>query len=310
MSESAIRTAIYNILSGITDIGKVYDYERWAADWSKFINLFKTTISGVDQIRGWEIGRRSAGEKPFTIGLNLRDHGFVIRGYMRVNNASASEKTFNNLIEAVADAFRNNFTLNGAAESHDYIQAVPIDFRVFGNVLCHYAELSLNVHEEKNIARPLPEIFGYSENIYSGEGMVAPGDLWGSFFECPNSGMAISMNVYLKQVETRTPRIKCAIYSDSGGVPNSLIGYTEEWILTSGFEGWKTLNFISGGNLVPGDIYWLIVWADDYFYGRTFTGLTHQLVVAGKAYNSFPVTFPAGSFNNNKALIYCAYRMM
>jgi hypothetical protein len=150
MSESAIRTQIFSILSGVSDIGKVYDYERWAADWVQFINLFKTTIDGEDQIRGWEIGRKSAPEKIFTMGLNLRDHAFVIRGYMRVNDASASEKTFNALIEAIADAFRDNFTLNGAAESHDWIQVDTIEFRLFGGVLCHYAELSLIVHEEKN----------------------------------------------------------------------------------------------------------------------------------------------------------------
>lgn len=149
MGEATIRTAIYNILNGVTDIGKVYDYERWAADWTTFINLFKTTIGGVDQIRGWEIGRRSAPEKLFTMGLNLRDHVYVLRGYMGVNDSNATEKTFNNLIESIADAFRSNDRLNDAAESHDLIQADIIEFRVFGGVLCHYAELSLITHEEK-----------------------------------------------------------------------------------------------------------------------------------------------------------------
>jgi len=148
MSESTIRAAIYSILNAVTDIGKVYDYEQWTAEWAQFINLFKTTIDGEDQIRGWEIGRRSVGEKLFAMGMNERDHGFVIRGYMRVNDALASEKTFNNLIEAAADVFRTNFTLNGAAKSHDNIQTETIDFRLFGGVLCHYAESSLIVHEE------------------------------------------------------------------------------------------------------------------------------------------------------------------
>ena len=69
MPEAAIRTQIYTILGGVTNIGQVYDYERWAADWVTFINLFKTTIGTVDQIRGWEIGRRSATEKKLVLGI-------------------------------------------------------------------------------------------------------------------------------------------------------------------------------------------------------------------------------------------------
>jgi len=155
MSESAIRTQIYTILNAVTDIGKVYDYERWAADWATFINLFKTTIDDVDQIRGWEIGRTAALEsgtgEDASIGQTDRSHRFLIRGYMAVNDASATEKTFNSLIESIADAFRGNLTLDDSAQDHDFIQGEVIDHRLFGGVLCHYAELSLTVHEAKEI---------------------------------------------------------------------------------------------------------------------------------------------------------------
>jgi hypothetical protein len=148
MSESAIRTQIYTILNAVTNVGKVYDYERWTADWTTFINLFKTTISGIDQIRGWEIGRRSAKEERQTLGANDRDHTFIIRGYLGLNDAAATEKTMNNLVEAIAAAFRANLTLNGAAvQGHDYLQIDLIEARTFGSVLCHYAELRLNVHD-------------------------------------------------------------------------------------------------------------------------------------------------------------------
>jgi hypothetical protein len=148
MSESTIRTAIYNVVNGVTNIGKVYDYDRWAADWNTFINLFKTTIGGVDQIRGWEISRRSAGERPSEFGpVNEESHLFVVRGYMAINDAAATEKTFNALIEAVGAAFRSNQTLSGTAHRHDFIQAEIIEARTFGSVLCHYCELALTVHE-------------------------------------------------------------------------------------------------------------------------------------------------------------------
>lgn len=149
MSESAQRTEIKNIMDTVTDIGKVYDYERWAANWNDFINLFKSVAHS--QIRGWEISRKAAGIKKAAIGTSigsyLKDNDFVIKGYMAIDDSAATEKTFNTLIEAVEAKFRSNMTLNGAAKDHDYIQVRVIDSRMFGSVLCHYAELYLKVYE-------------------------------------------------------------------------------------------------------------------------------------------------------------------
>ena len=144
MSESAIRTEIYNILSGVTDIGKVYDYERWAANWETFINFFKATISNVDQIRGWEIGRKP----PITEDYSCtKKHTYFIRGYMAVKDSLATEKTFNALIESIAAAFRAVKDLDNSALGHDLIQVEALDTRMFGSVLCHFTELTLTVYE-------------------------------------------------------------------------------------------------------------------------------------------------------------------
>ncbi len=152
MSETAIRTQIAAVVNGVTNVGKVYDYERWAPDWGTFISLFKTTISGVAQIRGWEIGRRGFSEKQAAIGgeygQNEKRHEYLIRGYMGVDDSAATEKTFNALIEAISDALRNNWTLNGSALNHEWLQAPVIEARMFGSVLCHYCELTLAVCEE------------------------------------------------------------------------------------------------------------------------------------------------------------------
>ena len=144
MGESIIRTAIKTTLTGVSNIGKVHDYERWAADWSKFIAYFRTSISGTDQIRGWEISRKAPITEDAT---SVKKHTYSIRGYMGVEDAAESEKTFNALIEAAAAAFRADRTLGGAALGHDFIQVDALDTRSFGGVLCHYAELSLTVYE-------------------------------------------------------------------------------------------------------------------------------------------------------------------
>jgi len=149
MSESAIRASIYNILSSIDGIGKVYDYERRSIDEAVFISLFKDEASG--RIIGWEIGRRGASEEKIVLGIgsevNEVSHFFFIKGYYGLKDSDATEKTFNTLIEEVAEAFRGLPTLNGVAEDHQYIQRDVIEVRIFGSVLCHYAELSLIVTE-------------------------------------------------------------------------------------------------------------------------------------------------------------------
>lgn len=152
MSEDAIRTQIAAILSGVADIGKVYDYERWTANWSKFIQLFKVSVGGQQQIRGWEISRIAVNESLETLGggsaATDSTHRYLLRGYMGLADEDATEKTFNALIETIRDAFRQNLRLNGTASWHKYIQVRKIEPRMFGNVLCHYAELELTVEEQ------------------------------------------------------------------------------------------------------------------------------------------------------------------
>jgi hypothetical protein len=145
MSEATQRAAIASVLSGIPDVGVVHDYDRWAVDWGAFIALFKTTIGGKDQIRGWEISRISASEDR----TSVRPHTYAIRGYMGLKDSQATEKTFNDLIEAIAAAFRASQDLGKAVLGHDFIQIAVIEPRMFGSVLCHYAELRLTVHEHK-----------------------------------------------------------------------------------------------------------------------------------------------------------------
>lgn len=147
MSETLIRAEIAGLLGSITNIGKVYDYERWAADWAVFINLFKTRINNVDQIRGWEIGRKAAQAQYDSNAEELTTHQFVIRGYMGVKDSDATEKVFTALIEAVRAKFRFNFRLNNLCEHAGPVSADLVDTRTFGSVLCHYCELSLPVQE-------------------------------------------------------------------------------------------------------------------------------------------------------------------
>ena len=147
MSEALIRAEIAGLLGSVTDVGRVYDYERWAADWATFIALFKTRINNVDQIRGWEIGRKAAPAEYNSNNEETTRHQFFIKGYMGVKDSDATGKTFDALIEAIRTKFRFNFRLNGKCEHAGPVSIDLIDTRTFGSVLCHYTELSLPVQE-------------------------------------------------------------------------------------------------------------------------------------------------------------------
>lgn len=144
MSEAAIRTEIYNILSGIADNGKVYDYERNAVDMSAFINFFKDEHG---RILGWEIGRKAAPARYDDNAEEATTHQFYIRGYMGLQDAAATEKLFNAKVEGIRERFRFNFNLNNACELAGPVSVEVIDVRMFGSVLCHYCELSLPAQE-------------------------------------------------------------------------------------------------------------------------------------------------------------------
>ncbi len=145
MSETMIRQEIYTILSGVPGVGKVYDYERWMVDLGKFLELFKDPASG--RILGWEISRVAVESLFLSRVEEEATHRFVIKGYLGVKDADATEKLFNGLIEAIRAAFRGNVTLNGVAELASPMTAPIIDVRTFGSVLCHYGELHLAVVE-------------------------------------------------------------------------------------------------------------------------------------------------------------------
>lgn len=145
MSESACRQKLFEIISAIPNVGKVHDYERWAATHGKFIEFFKDVASG--RILGWEICRSGMPSEKISVIEESRTHQFTVKGYMAVDDADATEKLFNAKIEAICNAFKGQHTLGGVCLDAGPVSAEVIDARMFGNVLCHYAELKIPINE-------------------------------------------------------------------------------------------------------------------------------------------------------------------
>ncbi|GAI14707.1 unnamed protein product, partial [marine sediment metagenome] len=78
--------------------------------------------------------------------------------------------------------------------------------------------------------------FGY-ETKGGTEWSLAANFIIGSKYTCTEAGTATSITAYLKQKNTLTPKVKFGIYKSSD---KSLVGYTEEWTVTSAWDDWKT----------------------------------------------------------------------
>ena len=148
--------------------------------------------------------------------------------------------------------------------------------------------------------------FGY-ETKGATEIQTAGNYLHATKFYCPESGTATSITAYIKFYST-TQKVKFAIYTDNAGYPNTLVGYTEEGTIESGWDNWKTLNIVSGGSLSAG-YYWLVWWADGILYFYYDAGDTGQHVAkVSVTYDGFPSTFPSGGTSSaRKYSIYCTY---
>lgn len=149
MSVPAIRAAIVARMNTVADVGSVFDYQRYEPRVDALASMYRVTIGGQPQIRGWFVTRVSTEERSPAIGRWQTLHTWRIRGYMSLDDASASEKTFDGLIEALRDAFRADDTLGGAVASTvieggdaglQLTEHAPV---IFAGVLCHSAELRL-----------------------------------------------------------------------------------------------------------------------------------------------------------------------
>jgi len=152
---STIIAAIKTTLEGVTGIGNVYGYERWANNHSKFLDLFRTD---ADTINGWVISRASTAQQVTAYRKRQNAHVFTIKGFYGLKDADASETTFQALLDNIQTAFESDITLNGTVKTTcpnwgqmsgaAGLQITSVEARMFGNILCHYAECRLGAIEE------------------------------------------------------------------------------------------------------------------------------------------------------------------
>jgi hypothetical protein len=142
---AAIRAAIKAKLAAVADIGKVNDYEVYAEKMSDLKTAYVANIGGADQLRGWHIRRLDYKEIFADLGRWVCHTHWRVRGFMALKDAS--EKVFDDLIEAACDAFRADDSLGGAVltciepdSSESGLKLVSSGPVLFAGVLCHSAD--------------------------------------------------------------------------------------------------------------------------------------------------------------------------
>jgi len=149
--------ALADIIAGAVAIvetaapgARVHGYQRWAPRWDTFLGHFKTS-TGI--IHGWMLTRSSTAVRASAYGYRDRQHVITARGFYGLDDSANTEATFQATVDAIDAAVAADRTLGGTCldEWPDWgpLSGVvgasidTVDQRVFGNVLCHYAELRI-----------------------------------------------------------------------------------------------------------------------------------------------------------------------
>ena len=157
-AEALIRAQLKSIVGGVTGTGVVHDYERWGTDYSVILDRFKTVIGGKAVYRGFTItcermAQRQDGDNGPTYGTratgNIQEFRYRIRMYYGLNDAEATEKSAVTLALNVIDALDTSTTvIDSTSLLTEPAQLEVFEARVFGNILCHYAEITQLVERD------------------------------------------------------------------------------------------------------------------------------------------------------------------
>jgi len=150
MSYATIIAQIETILKTATGIpaSTVYKYQVLTKNQADYISKFKDTTNSV--IHGYIITRKSFGETREASKSNLRTTTWIIRGYYALGSAGATEATFQGYVDNIASKFAADPRLGNTVISVESFNLENFDAGMWGDVLCHYAEMSLITQEQIN----------------------------------------------------------------------------------------------------------------------------------------------------------------
>lgn len=115
MSLALQRAQVKAILSGISGVGAVHDYERYDANADGKEAFFRANFVRANKVNGWLIKADILQPEEETCSEILQRVRWRIRGWVSALDATASLKTAESLVETITRTFAAERTLNGTA---------------------------------------------------------------------------------------------------------------------------------------------------------------------------------------------------
>jgi hypothetical protein len=142
-----IADKIQNILSPIANIGNVHNYQRYFNDDETFRQLCFDQTN--DRVAVWFVTRDDGYEdKLLDYTVTRRYSRMVLKGYMGSKDLDLTEIIFQQVCDDICTAFPlHTHLIDNQMLVHEPPTMRFKDERLFYNIKCHYAEISLIIRE-------------------------------------------------------------------------------------------------------------------------------------------------------------------
>lgn len=133
-------------------LGPIYVGDRHLRDQARFVSLFTTEDWGKRKlVRGWRVARVAIEERWFSNLRTMARERYVLRAVQAVTRTATdlveSGKSFQALLDSAWQVFRDVYTLGSTALVVEAQKTPGIEFLMFGDILCHYAEIEITATE-------------------------------------------------------------------------------------------------------------------------------------------------------------------
>jgi hypothetical protein len=160
MGWNNVTAALKVLIDAVPDTGRVHDYIRWSEEnipstdfESKFVDMLGTG----KRVRFWMASRTAVEDidAPDADHVVITRHTVLVEGFLGHNDAKATEKDFQEVVDAVMAAFRDaDRTLTGLINTYSLPKfTTPRSGAAFQGIACHYARGEFVV-EEVSVRNP------------------------------------------------------------------------------------------------------------------------------------------------------------
>lgn len=150
MAYSNIRSALKTRLQSITGVQNVHEYHRLISTGVEDPTFRALFVNGTNELHAWRFTRTSCAlsQCDDLSTVTKRTHTIEIECYRGIVDDSATENTFQDLLDTVLSNFVNgDRTLGGVAITHGLPQLTRVFAASFYGVLCHVATIALQIEE-------------------------------------------------------------------------------------------------------------------------------------------------------------------